>query len=204
MSTEAMKMAIEALEGDPNAMVEVSLGHWDFKRDLAIKALRRTLSAQSPADCGEAGHDEGRCGNASCSQPVAWRYKSSKGHWRYVGHPLTPRWEFPLTLNQEPLYAAAQAAPSEQCMRDMLAHYSQYANVQSVEALQYQKRIADLQRELSAAQAAQPAPQRPMTADQIDRHIGADEGDRDAVTAIVREVEAWHGITAAPTADKKE
>lgn len=48
-----------------------------------------------------------------------------------------------------------------------------------------------------AAQAAQA--QQPMTEDQITRHIGADEGDREAVTAIVREVEAWHGIGTAGT-----
>jgi len=35
---------------------------------------------------------------------------------------------------------------------------------------------------------------KPLTADFIDKHIGADEGDREAVTAIVREVERAHGI----------
>ena len=40
----------------------------------------------------------------------------------------------------------------------------------------------------------------PMSAEQIDRHIGPDEGDREAVTAIVREVETWHSITDAPAA----
>jgi hypothetical protein len=34
----------------------------------------------------------------------------------------------------------------------------------------------------------------PLTLDYIDQHIGADEGDREAVVALVREVEAAHGI----------
>jgi hypothetical protein len=38
-------------------------------------------------------------------------------------------------------------------------------------------------------------PQKPMTKDEIDAHIGPDEGDREAVEAVVREVEKWHGIT---------
>lgn len=43
--------------------------------------------------------------------------------------------------------------------------------------------------------AAHPAPARqPLTLEQIDKHIGADEGDREAVIEIVREVEAMHGI----------
>ena len=36
----------------------------------------------------------------------------------------------------------------------------------------------------------------PLSLDYIERHIGADEGDRDAVVALVRETEAAHGITA--------
>ena len=38
--------------------------------------------------------------------PVAFRYKSTKGHWRYVGAPLTKGWDFPTELNHAPLYAA--------------------------------------------------------------------------------------------------
>jgi hypothetical protein len=37
-------------------------------------------------------------------------------------------------------------------------------------------------------------PQAPLTLEQINSHIGADEGDREAVIALVREVEAMHGI----------
>ena len=39
---------------------------------------------------------------------------------------------------------------------------------------------------------------RPLTAEFIDAHIGPDEGDREAVTAIVREVEHAHGIGDKP------
>ena len=39
-------------------------------------------------------------------------------------------------------------------------------------------------------------PNTPLTLDYIDQHIGADEGDREAVVALVREVEAAHGITS--------
>jgi hypothetical protein len=49
----------------------------------------------------------------------------------------------------------------------------------------------------AAGRCAKTAPQKAMTADQIERHIGADEGDREAVEATVREVEAWHGIERA-------
>ena len=35
-----MKQALEALESNPDAMVDCGDGHWDFKRDLAITALR--------------------------------------------------------------------------------------------------------------------------------------------------------------------
>jgi hypothetical protein len=36
--------------------------------------------------------------------------------------------------------------------------------------------------------------QKPMTKAEIEAHIGPDEGDREAVEAVVREVERWHGI----------
>ena len=36
-----------------------------------IDELRSALDAASPADCGEAGHSEGRCGNARCSRGAA-------------------------------------------------------------------------------------------------------------------------------------
>lgn len=48
---------------------------------------------------------------------------------------------------------------------------------------------------LGALQATTAPPQRqPLTLEYIDQHIGADEGDREAVVALVREVEAAHGI----------
>lgn len=37
----------------------------------------------------------------------------------------------------------------------------------------------------------------PLSAELIENHIGPDEGDREAVTEIVRQVERLHGITAA-------
>lgn len=58
-----------------------------------------------------------------------------------------------------------------------------------------------------AAQGAEPvAVRQPLTLEFIDEHIGADEGDREAVIALVREVEAAHGIIAQPLVgtEKKE
>lgn len=37
-------------------------------------------------------------------EPVAYRYKGSRGHWRYVGAPFTPGWDMPAWLKHEPLY----------------------------------------------------------------------------------------------------
>ena len=49
MSIDAMKLALEALESNPDAMVDCGDGHWDFKRDLAITALRAAIEqAQEP------------------------------------------------------------------------------------------------------------------------------------------------------------
>lgn len=47
---------------------------------------------------------------AAGQEPVAYRYKDARGHWRYVGAPLTKGWDFPQSLNHEPLYAAPQPA----------------------------------------------------------------------------------------------
>lgn len=47
---------------------------------------------------------------AAGQEPVAYRYKDARGHWRYVGAPLTKGWGFPQNLNHEPLYAAPQPA----------------------------------------------------------------------------------------------
>lgn len=47
---------------------------------------------------------------AAGQEPVAYRYKDARGHWRYVGAPLTKGWDFPQNLNHEPLYAAPQPA----------------------------------------------------------------------------------------------
>lgn len=41
---QAAQQALEALESDPDAMVEVTECHWDYKRDLAITALRAALA----------------------------------------------------------------------------------------------------------------------------------------------------------------
>ena len=41
---QAALQALEALESDPDAMVEVSECHWDYKRDLAITALKQALA----------------------------------------------------------------------------------------------------------------------------------------------------------------
>ena len=43
MSIDAMKQALAALESNPDAMVDCGDGHWDFKRDLAITALRAAI-----------------------------------------------------------------------------------------------------------------------------------------------------------------
>ena len=43
MSLDVMKQALEALESNPDAMVDRGDGHWDFKRDLAITALRAAI-----------------------------------------------------------------------------------------------------------------------------------------------------------------
>ena len=54
MSLDAMKQALEALESNPDAMVDCGDGHWDFKRDLAITALRAAIE------------------QAEKQEPVAW------------------------------------------------------------------------------------------------------------------------------------
>jgi hypothetical protein len=43
MSLDAMKLALEALESNPDAMVDCGGGHWEFKRDLAITPLRAAI-----------------------------------------------------------------------------------------------------------------------------------------------------------------
>lgn len=50
--------------------------------------------------------------------------------------------------------------------------------------------------EAIAADRAARLQRAPLSLDYIEKHIGADEGDRDAVVALVRETEAAHGITA--------
>jgi len=50
----------------------------------------------------------------------------------------------------------------------------------------------------AVGRCAQACGSKPLSLDFIDRHIGPDEGDREAVVAIVREVERAHGITASP------
>ena len=78
---EAMKMALDALEeihvGNMTPMAEEN---WNE----ALTALRQALAQpEQELDCGEAGHDEGRCGNFHCitkpatppkpeQMPVAW------------------------------------------------------------------------------------------------------------------------------------
>jgi hypothetical protein len=44
---------------------------------------------------------------APVAEPVAYRYKDSRGHWRYVGTPFTPGWEPPPNLVRDPLYSHA-------------------------------------------------------------------------------------------------
>jgi hypothetical protein len=41
---EAAQQALEALEDEPNAMVEWKPNHWEYKRNLAITALRTALA----------------------------------------------------------------------------------------------------------------------------------------------------------------
>lgn len=45
-----------------------------------------------------------------------------------------------------------------------------------------------------AERVDEPPASEPLTAEFIEQHIGSDEGDREAVTALVREVERAHGI----------
>ncbi len=47
-------------------------------------------------------------------EPVAFRYKTWRGHWRYVGAPLTKGWDFPALLNHMPLFAAPVMAQGEE------------------------------------------------------------------------------------------
>jgi hypothetical protein len=45
---ELMQQALDALESNPDAMVDCGDGHWDFKRDLAITALRAAIEHRKP------------------------------------------------------------------------------------------------------------------------------------------------------------
>jgi hypothetical protein len=49
----------------------------------------------------------------------------------------------------------------------------------------------------AVGRCAQACGTKPLSLDFIDRHIGPDEGDREAVIEIVRQVEAAHGIAAS-------
>ncbi len=63
---KAAQMALEALESDPDAMVEVTENHWHYTRDLALDALRAALAQPE-------------------QEPVAWMQKEdfidSEGLW---------------------------------------------------------------------------------------------------------------------------
>ncbi len=50
----------------------------------------------------------------------------------------------------------------------------------------------------AVGRCAQACGTKPLSLDFIDRNIGPDEGDREAVIEIVRQVEAAHGIAASP------
>ena len=52
--------------------------------------------------------------HAAGQEPVAYRYKDARGHWRYVGAPLTEGWDFPQSLNHETLFAAPQPSTAAQ------------------------------------------------------------------------------------------
>ena len=45
---KAAQQALEALETDPDAMVEVTENHWHYTRDLAFDALRAALAQPEP------------------------------------------------------------------------------------------------------------------------------------------------------------
>ena len=42
--------------------------------------------------------------SATGAEPVAYRYKDVRGHWRYVGAPLSEGWALPANLSFEPLF----------------------------------------------------------------------------------------------------
>jgi hypothetical protein len=54
----------------------------------------------------------------SPAEPVAYRYKDTRGNWRYVGAPLTEGWGFPENLRHEPLYAAPPQSADDQAQDD--------------------------------------------------------------------------------------
>jgi len=109
---------------------------------------------------------------------------------------------------REHLLARPPAGQPENMSRDeMLAYYSQYANLQSTEALQYQKRIRELEARLAATRP--PAGQKPVASDKFDDvllpflslmrkelHANTGKGDRpgwlamDANTALLEVY--WH------------
>ena len=42
--------------------------------------------------------------SATGAEPAAYRYKDVRGHWRYVGAPLSEGWALPANLSFEPLF----------------------------------------------------------------------------------------------------
>ena len=65
MESKATINELETVE--PVAWMRANRGHVDFHRHPDYLPLYTAPPTREPlTDCGEAGHDEGRCGNASC------------------------------------------------------------------------------------------------------------------------------------------
>lgn len=63
MNESGDQLALDDFMGDESIADLVDFVCDEFALDEVLNA--RTVRAKKP-DCGEAGHDEGRCGNASC------------------------------------------------------------------------------------------------------------------------------------------
>lgn len=94
----------------------------------------------------------------------------------------------------EPVTAVdAPAQLPESMSRDeMLKYYSDYANLQSTEALRYQKRIRELEAALQASRQPQPQPQAQQ---------GGGDADKKVRKAAIKAMGAWSGVMVGGTWD---
>jgi hypothetical protein len=77
-----------------------------------------------------------------------------------------------------------------------------YHNAMQPQLGRFGKERQELERAIAAlgSAPATPVPE-PLSLEFIEKHIGVDEGDREAVLALVREVEVAHGIPMQKVAD---